>query len=63
MLPATTSSTSSIIPCSITSASVSEAFCSAQPLHGGTGAVYVMLRKGERDKQKNREQFQRGRTV
>ncbi len=39
------------------------AFCSAQPMHGGTGAVYVMLRKGEREKQKNREQLQRGRTV
>lgn len=38
-----------------------QAFCSAQPMHGGTGAVYVMLRKGERDKQKNREQHQRGR--
>ncbi len=40
-----------------------QAYCSAQPMHGGTGAVYVMLRKGERDKQKNREQLQRGRTA
>lgn len=39
-----------------------QAYCSAQPMHGGTGAVYVMLRKGEREKQKNREQLQRGRT-
>ncbi|OEY68121.1 DNA endonuclease SmrA [Marinobacter sp. X15-166B] len=28
---------------------------SAQKHHGGTGAVYVMVRKGERDKQRNRE--------
>ena len=40
-----------------------QAFCSAQPMHGGTGAVYVMLRKGEREKQKNREQLQKGRMV
>lgn len=38
-----------------------QAFCSAQPQHGGTGAVYVMLKKGERDKERNREQFARGR--
>jgi DNA-nicking Smr family endonuclease len=38
-----------------------QAFCSAQPMHGGTGAIYVMLRKGERDRQKNRERHQRGR--
>lgn len=31
------------------------AFHSAQKHHGGTGAVYVMVRKGERDKQRNRE--------
>ncbi|WP_111496693.1 DNA endonuclease SmrA [Marinobacter bohaiensis] len=31
------------------------AFHSAQRHHGGTGAVYVMLRKGEKDKQRNRE--------
>ncbi|WP_148862400.1 DNA endonuclease SmrA [Marinobacter fonticola] len=31
------------------------AFHSAQKHHGGTGAVYVMLRKSEKDKQKNRE--------
>ncbi|BES71895.1 DNA endonuclease SmrA [Marinobacter nanhaiticus D15-8W] len=31
------------------------AFHSAQKHHGGTGAVYVMLRKSERDKQRNRE--------
>lgn len=31
------------------------AFHSAQKHHGGTGAVYVMLRKGEKDKQRNRE--------
>lgn len=33
------------------------AFHSAQKQHGGTGAVYVMLKKGENTKQKNREQF------
>jgi len=31
------------------------AFHSAQKHHGGTGAVYVMVRKGEREKQHNRE--------
>lgn len=31
------------------------AFNSAQKHHGGTGAVYVMVRKGDRDKQNNRE--------
>jgi DNA-nicking Smr family endonuclease len=31
------------------------AFHSAQKHHGGTGAVYVMVRKSERDKQHNRE--------
>lgn len=31
------------------------AFHSAQKHHGGTGAAYVMVRKGDRDKQRNRE--------
>lgn len=31
------------------------AFHSAQKHHGGTGAVYVMIRKGEKQKQLNRE--------
>ena len=31
------------------------AFHSALPQHGGTGAVYVLLRKGERDRIENRE--------
>jgi len=31
------------------------AYHSAQKHHGGTGAVYVMVRKSERDKQLNRE--------
>lgn len=39
-----------------------QAFCSAIPAHGGTGAVYVMLRKSERRKQENRDRFNRGRT-
>ena len=38
-----------------------QAFHSAKPQHGGTGAVYVLLRKGERAKQENRIRF-RGRS-
>lgn len=38
-----------------------QAFCSAIPAHGGTGAVYVMLRKSEKRKQENRDRFNRGR--
>ena len=34
-----------------------QAFHSARPQHGGTGAVYVLLRKGEEAKQKNRDRF------
>ena len=34
-----------------------QAFHSARPQHGGTGAVYVLLRKSETAKQKNRERF------
>lgn len=37
------------------------AFCSAIPQHGGTGAVYVMLKKSERRSQENRTRFSRGR--
>ena len=33
------------------------AFHSAQKRHGGTGAVYVMVRKGEREKRLNREVY------
>ena len=33
------------------------AFHSCQPQHGGTGAVYVMLRKSERKKQETRDQL------
>ncbi|MGO1502192.1 MAG: DNA endonuclease SmrA [Marinobacter sp.] len=33
------------------------AFHSAEKRHGGTGAVYVMVRKGDRDKQHNRELY------
>jgi hypothetical protein len=40
---------------------VVQAFHSAQPRHGGTGAVYVLLRKSERQKQLNRERFLKGR--
>ena len=38
-----------------------QAFHSAQPQHGGTGSVYVLLRKGEDDKRENRERFMKGR--
>ena len=37
-----------------------QAFHSARPQHGGTGAVYVLLRKGEQAKQANRERFRGG---
>ncbi len=40
---------------------VVQAFHSAQPRHGGTGAVYVLLRKSEEKKRENREQFMKGR--
>lgn len=40
-----------------------QAFCSAQPQHGGLGAVYVLLAKSERKKQQNRDQISRGRTM
>jgi DNA-nicking Smr family endonuclease len=36
-----------------------QAFHSAQPRHGGTGAVYVLLRKSAEKKQENRERFMR----
>jgi len=36
-----------------------QAFHSAQPQHGGTGAVYVLLRKNEQQKLSNRERFMR----
>lgn len=36
-----------------------QAFHSAQPQHGGTGAAYVLLRKSEQQKQVNRERFMR----
>lgn len=39
------------------------AFHSAQPRHGGTGAVYVLLRKSEAEKRENREKFAKGRVV
>jgi DNA-nicking Smr family endonuclease len=40
---------------------VVQAFHSAQPRHGGTGAVYILLRKSEEKKRENREQFMKGR--
>ena len=38
-----------------------QAFQSAQPQHGGTGSVYVLLRKSEDKKRENRERFMKGR--
>ncbi|MEH6635742.1 MAG: DNA endonuclease SmrA [Halioglobus sp.] len=38
-----------------------QAFGSAQPRHGGTGAAYVLLRKSEDKKRENREKFAKGR--
>jgi len=38
-----------------------QAFHTAQPHHGGTGAFYVLLKKSERKKQAAREQFSKGR--
>jgi DNA-nicking Smr family endonuclease len=38
-----------------------QAFHSAQPVHGGTGAVYVLLRKSAEKKRENRERFLKGR--
>ena len=40
-----------------------QAFHSAQPQHGGTGAVYVLLRKSEEKKRENREKFSKGRVA
>ncbi|MEE8057657.1 MAG: DNA endonuclease SmrA [Pseudomonadales bacterium] len=40
-----------------------QAFCSAQPQHGGLGAAYVLLGKSARKKQKNRDRLSRGRTI
>ena len=38
-----------------------QAFHSAQPVHGGTGAVYVLLKKSAEKKRQNRERFMKGR--
>ena len=38
-----------------------QAFHSAQAVHGGTGAVYVLLRKSLEKKRENRERFLKGR--
>lgn len=38
-----------------------QAFHSAQPVHGGTGAVYVLLKKSLEKKRQNRERFLKGR--
>jgi DNA-nicking Smr family endonuclease len=34
-----------------------QAYHSARPQHGGTGAAYILLRKSEAQKQENRERF------
>jgi DNA-nicking Smr family endonuclease len=49
------------VDCWLREMPVVQAFHSAQPRHGGTGAVYVLLRKSERQKQLNRERFLKGR--
>ncbi len=36
-----------------------QAYCSALPQHGGTGAVYLLLRKSERSRQRNAEIYRR----
>ena len=38
-----------------------QAFHSAQPQHGGTGAVYVLLKKSAEQKRENRVQYLKGR--
>ena len=38
-----------------------QAYTSAQPAHGGIGATYVMLRKSERARARNRERQQKRR--
>lgn len=38
-----------------------QAFASAQPHHGGVGAVYVLLRKSDREKEQNRIRITKGR--
>lgn len=38
-----------------------QAYVSAQPVHGGLGATYVMLRKSERARARNRERQQKRR--
>ena len=40
---------------------VVQAFASAHPRHGGTGAVYLLLRKSDEKKRENRERFNKGR--
>lgn len=35
------------------------AFCSAQQHHGGVGAIYVLIKKSDEAKQRNREKFRR----
>ena len=39
-----------------------QAFHSAQPPHGGTGAIYVLLRKSAEKKRENRLTYMKGRT-
>lgn len=39
-----------------------QAFHTAQPQHGGSGALYVLLRKSDSKKQEARERFSKGRT-
>jgi DNA-nicking Smr family endonuclease len=38
-----------------------QAFHSARPAHGGTGAIYVLLRKSAEQKRENRLKYLKGR--
>jgi len=49
------------VDCWLRELDIVQAFHSAQPRHGGTGAVYVLLRKSEEKKRENREKFSKGR--
>ena len=49
------------VDCWLRELPVVQGFHSAQPRHGGTGAVYVLVRKSEEKKRENRERFTKGR--
>ena len=49
------------VDCWLRELPVVQAFHSARQRDGGTGAVYVLLRKSEKKKAENRERFAKGR--